>query len=76
LLRRRAIDLEGSLEDAHGDPLGLDSPVLAQLQGASVLGRAATGPQAGQRGLRLGSAPTAPAAHPRRPALCKTARCG
>ena len=58
LLRRHDIDLEGSSD--NGDPLALDSPVLAQLQGASVVGRLATGPRAGQRVLRLGSAPTAP----------------
>ena len=60
LLRRHDIDLEGSLDDERSDPLLLDSPVLAQLQGASVLGRVATGPRAGQRVLRLGSDPTAP----------------
>jgi hypothetical protein len=35
-------------------------PVVAQIQGASVLGRVATGPRAGQRVLRLGRDPTAP----------------
>jgi Putative transposase/Transposase zinc-binding domain len=60
LLRRHDIDLEGSSDDGRSDPLALESPVLAQVQGASVLGRVATGPRAGQRVLRLGSDPTAP----------------
>jgi hypothetical protein len=60
LLRRHDIDLEGSSDDGRSDPLALQSPVLAQVQGASVLGRVATGPRAGQRVLRLGSDPTAP----------------
>ena len=60
LLRRHDIDLGASLDDERSDPLGLESPVLARVQGASVLGRVATGPRAGQRVLRLGSDPTAP----------------
>jgi hypothetical protein len=60
LLRRHDIDLDGSLDGEHDDPLLLDSPVLAQMQGASVLGRVATGPRAGQRVLRLGSEPGDP----------------
>jgi hypothetical protein len=48
------------LGDGRSDPLALEPPVLAQVQGASVLGRVATGPRAGQRVLRLGSDPTAP----------------
>jgi Putative transposase len=60
MLRRHDIDLEGSSDDGRSDPLALESPVLAQVQGASVLGRVATGPRAGQRVLRLGSDPTAP----------------
>jgi hypothetical protein len=60
LLRRHDIDLEGGLDDERSDPLTLESPVLAQVQGASVLGRVATGPRAGQRVLRLGSDPPAP----------------
>jgi hypothetical protein len=60
LLRRHDIDLEGRLDDGRSDPLALESPVLAQVQGASVLGRVATGPRAGQRVLRLGSDATAP----------------
>jgi hypothetical protein len=46
LLRRHNIDLEGRFDDGQTDPLWLDSPVLAQVQGASVLGRVATGPRA------------------------------
>jgi hypothetical protein len=60
LLRRHDIDLEGSSGDGRGDPLALESPVLAQVQGASVIGRVATGPRAGQRVLRVGSDPTTP----------------
>ncbi len=60
LLRRHDIDLEGGFDDGRSDPLALESPVLAQVQGASVLGRVVTGPRAGQRVLRLGSNPTAP----------------
>jgi hypothetical protein len=60
LLRRHDIDLEGGFDDGRSDPLGLESPVLPQVQGASVLGRVATGPRAGQRVVRLGSDSTAP----------------
>jgi hypothetical protein len=60
LLRRYDIDLEGGFDDGRSDPLALESPLLAQVQGASVRGRVATGPRAGQRVLRLGSDPTAP----------------
>lgn len=45
--------------DDAGDPLALDSPALAQIGGASVLGRVATGPRAGRRVLRLGADPKA-----------------
>ncbi len=58
LVRRHGIDLAG--EDDATDPLALDSPALAQLRGASVVGRVATGPRAGQRVLRLGADPNAP----------------
>jgi hypothetical protein len=61
LVRRHGIDLDGSLDDGQTtDPLSLDCPVLAEIQGASVLGRVATGPRAGQWVLRLGCDPTAP----------------
>jgi hypothetical protein len=60
LLRRHDIDLEGDSDDGRSDPLALESPVLAQVQGASVIGRVATGPRAGQRVRRVGSDPTAP----------------
>lgn len=59
-LRRHDIDLEGSADHGRSDPLALESPVLAQVQGASVIGRVATGPRAGQQVLRMGSDPTAP----------------
>ena len=61
LVRGHGIDLEEGLDDEQAaDPLRLDSAVLAQIQGASVLGRVATGPRAGQRVLRLGNDPGAP----------------
>jgi hypothetical protein len=49
---------ESTPEEEHD--LEGDAGVLEQLQGASVLGRVATGPRAGQRVLRLGSDPTGP----------------
>ncbi len=64
LLRRHDIDLEGGFDDGRSDPLALESPVLAQVQGASVLGRVATGPRAGQRVLHVGRDPTAPLVTP------------
>ena len=49
LVRRHGIELERDVDDGCTDPLALESPVLAQIQGASVLGRVATGPRAGMR---------------------------
>jgi len=55
LLRRHEIDLGGDFDDGLSDPLALESPVLAQVQGASVLGRIATGPPpAGRHPPRCG----------------------
>jgi hypothetical protein len=55
LVRRHGIELEGELDDGQAsDPLALDNPALAEIQGASVLGRVATGPRAGHLVLRLG----------------------
>jgi hypothetical protein len=55
LVGRHGIELEGTLEDGQtGDSLALDSRVLAEILGASVLGRVATGPRAGHRVMRLG----------------------
>jgi len=60
LVRRHGIELDGALEDEQAsDPLSLDSPALAAIRGASVIGRVATGPRAGQLIMRLGSDPTA-----------------
>jgi hypothetical protein len=43
LVRRHGIELDGALDDGQTtDPLSLDSPALAEIQGASVLGRVAT----------------------------------
>jgi hypothetical protein len=62
LARRHGIELEGALDEEQvSDPLALDSPALAGIRGASVLGRVATGPRAGQRVMRLGSDPGAAA---------------
>jgi hypothetical protein len=60
LVRRHGIELDGALEgEQASDPLSLDSPALAAIRGASVIGRVATGPRAGHRVMRLGSDPTA-----------------
>jgi len=60
LARRHGIELEGALdEEQASDRLALDNPALAGIRGASVLGRVATGPRAGQRVMRLGSDPGA-----------------
>ena len=60
LARRHGIDLDGAQDEGQRDRLALDAPVLAAIQGASVLGRVATGPRAGHWVMRLGSDPTAP----------------
>jgi len=60
LVRRHGIELDGAFEDEQAsDPLSLDSAALAAIRGASVIGRVATGPRAGQLIMRLGSDPTA-----------------
>jgi len=52
VLGRRGL---GPATDAdQADPLSLDEPLLAELSGASVLGRVATGPRAGEPARRLG----------------------
>jgi hypothetical protein len=55
MLLRRGIALEEN-DDRQGDWFA-EIPVIERLQGASLLGRVATGPRAGQRVLRLGSDP-------------------
>ena len=52
LLVRRG--LLGEQGPADPDPLEADQPLLSQLYSASVQGRVATGPRAGERVLRLG----------------------
>src|SRR5881397_3722339 len=52
VLDRRGLGPETDADQA--DPLSLDEPLLAELSGASVLGRAATGPRAGEKVRRLG----------------------
>ena len=61
LLARRAFapDVE-----AARDRLVEESPVLAGITGASVLGQIAVGPRAGARVWRLDADPDAPPAHP------------
>lgn len=61
LVRSHGIELDGVLEEELAtDPLSFDNPVLAGIQGASVLGRVATGPRAGHVVMRIGSDPNAP----------------
>jgi hypothetical protein len=52
LLERRGLGPEADPREA--DPLAEELPLLAQLYGASVAGRIATGRRAGQRVLRVG----------------------
>ncbi len=52
LLERRG--LGPASDPSEADPLAEDQPLLAQLYGASVTGRIATGRRAGQRVLRVG----------------------
>jgi hypothetical protein len=52
LLKRRGLSPESDPTEA--DPLAEEEPLLAQLYGASVAGRIATGRRAGQRVLRVG----------------------
>ena len=52
LLERRGLGPEA--DPSEVDPLTQDEPLLAQLYGASVAGRIATGRRAGQRLLRVG----------------------
>ncbi len=51
-LERRGLGAEADPDDA--DSLMRDQPLMAELYGASVRGRVATGPRAGQRVRRLG----------------------
>jgi hypothetical protein len=61
LVRRHGIELDGALDgDQTPDALSLESPALAEIRGASVIGRVATGPRAGHVVMRLGGDPTAP----------------
>jgi hypothetical protein len=56
LLERRGL---GPDADPDGiDPIGHDEPLLAALYSASVRGRIATGPRAGQAVLRFGDGAT------------------
>jgi hypothetical protein len=54
----RLLERRGSGPDSdpsEADPLGEEQPLLAQLYGASIAGRIATGPRAGRRVLRVGN---------------------
>jgi hypothetical protein len=60
LARYRGIELEQPSGEVHPtDELALESPVLAEISGASVLGRVATGPRAGAPVQRIGRNPPA-----------------
>ncbi len=61
LVRRHGIELEAESEAVADaiDPLFEELPGLAQIQGASVVGRVATGPRAGRWVVRLGRDPRA-----------------
>jgi hypothetical protein len=52
LLERKGLGLEAAPEEA--DTLGREEPLLAELYGASVSGRVATGPRAGRRVAKVG----------------------
>ena len=52
LLERKGLGPEASPEEA--DPLGREEPLLAELYGASISGRVATGPRAGRRVTKVG----------------------
>src|SRR5881397_2268481 len=52
LLERRGLGPQADPDEA--DPLGRDQPLLAELYGASVHGRIATGPRAGRRVSTVG----------------------
>jgi hypothetical protein len=61
LAKRHGVHLENSHEDELAlDPLASESPLLAGICGASVVGRIATGRRAGQPVLRLGRRRDAP----------------
>jgi hypothetical protein len=61
VVRRYGIGLDGLHEQEQAsDSLSLDNPALAEIQGASVLGRVATGPRAGHLVMRIGCDPTVP----------------
>ena len=57
LVKRHGISLERPSEEIDAvDPLATDSPFLSGLCGASVVGRVATGPRAGQPVMRISRA--------------------
>jgi len=55
LIEQRGLGRQADPEEA--DMLRRDEPLLAELYGASIMGRAATGPRAGQRIARVGDGP-------------------
>ncbi len=58
LVRRHGIELEGEGGASEAmDPLFAQHPALAQIQGATVIGRIATGPRAGRWVVRVGRDP-------------------
>ncbi len=54
LVKRRGIDLERPQAEERVDRLASESPLLAEISGASVFGRVATGGRAGEVVLRVG----------------------
>jgi hypothetical protein len=55
LMEQRGLGPQADSEEA--DALRRDEPLLAELYGASILGRVATGPRAGKRIVRVGDGP-------------------
>jgi len=60
LVKRRGIDLDRPQDEEAIDALASESPLLAGISGASVLGRTASGGRAGQPVRRVGSKPDSP----------------
>jgi hypothetical protein len=62
LVKRHGIDLEEPSEEAAStDERLFECPVYAEIQGAAVVGRVATGPRAGALVVRIGRDPVTPA---------------
>jgi hypothetical protein len=57
---RRRLERRTASTDEDADPLAEESAALAGLSRAAILGRAALGPRAGRRPVRIGADPDAP----------------